>query len=154
MLVRNGLTRQESVYNGLICAERERVIVHETARPFVSCEDIKTLIADEDINCTYGSDLPFTVLNKNGNYISGLLEREKLVNIQLPQKFDRKTLVKAHQIAMQEGRTFTEDASMLMTYDLGRVKIIPGKEYNIKLTELLDMLTGEQIYKTFFANRR
>lgn len=153
-LVKNGVTRQESVYNGLIHAENDRVLVHEAARPFVSCEDFQMLIDENEENCTFGRPLPFTVLRMKDNYISGILDRSELINIQLPQKFRKETLLTAHQNAIREGKTFTEDASMLLTYQLGKVKIIPGKEYNMKLTEPLDMLIGEQIYKTYFANRR
>lgn len=153
-LVAKGNTRQQSVYNGLTHASYDHVIVHEAARPFVTVDDFEKLIAADAANCTYAVALPFTVLRSRDGYISGLLDRNELVNIQLPQKFDREILLAAHIKAIEEKKVFTEDASMLLAYGLGQVKILPGKEYNIKLTEPLDFIVGEQIYKLVFDNRR
>lgn len=153
-LAPKGKTRQESVYNGLMLAAHDQVIIHEAARPFVTVDDFEKLIAADEDNCTYAIPLPFTVLRSRDGYISGLLDRSELVNIQLPQKFNRDVLLAAHMKANEEEIVFTEDASMLLAYDLGKVKILPGKEYNIKLTEPLDFIVGEQIYKMVFDNRR
>lgn len=149
----NGITRQQSVYNGLNRAQYENVIIHEAARPFVAYEDFMKLIENESENCTFGNKVPFTVLKSKNGYISGLLNRSELINIQLPQKFNKDVILRAHQQAAADGREFTEDASMLVAYDLAAVRVIEGKEYNIKLTEPLDMLIGEQIYKECFSKK-
>ena len=46
---------------------------------------------DQDRNAMFGIPIPFTVL-KGHEYVEDLLEREELVNVQLPQKFDRAAL--------------------------------------------------------------
>ena len=85
--------------------------------------------------------------------ISKLLERKKLVNIQLPQKFNRDQLLACHMKAMEEGCTFTEDAGMLYHYESAPIKVIEGKDYNLKVTTPTDLIVGERIYTEYFINR-
>jgi len=148
-----GITRQESVYNGLKKVSNKLVIVHEAARPFVKKSDFEALIQDEDENITYGIDIPFTVLKTNDHYINGNLKRDELINIQLPQKFNASSLLHGHEKAMADKLVFTEDSSLLFHYGLGPIKVVKGQPYNIKLTEPMDLLLGEIIYKEYFAGR-
>lgn len=148
-----GLTRQESVYSGLQMVNNESVIIHEAARPFVLKNDFLRLINDEANNITYGYEIPFTVV-KGKDYISETLIRNELKNIQLPQKFNTKTLLQAHNIAKENNEQFTEDASMISTYKLDNVKILNGTSYNIKITEPIDFLLGEMIYKETIRGRK
>lgn len=148
-----GQTRQESVLNGLMSTESEFVIIHEAARPFVRTSDFSDIINDEADNVTFGYDIPFTVL-RGHSQIEGLLSRSELINIQLPQKFRRYNLLDAHQKARQEGNIYTEDASLLFSETGTPVKILKGNGYNLKITEPIDLLYGEIIYKTYISNRR
>lgn len=149
-----GVTRQESVRNGLAMVHNEDVIVHEAARPFVKVEDFKRLIAVEERNATFGASIPFTVL-KGHEYVEGLLDRSELVNVQLPQKFETCLLKDVHERAAAEGREFTEDAGMICLYHPEvPIKVCEGMDYDIKLTTRIDMLAGEQIYEDIFSGRR
>lgn len=145
-----GETRQESVYNGLKLVSEEKVIIHEAARPFVTSDDIQRLIdADED-NVMLGYPIAFTVL-RGHEHVEGLLDRSELVNVQLPQKFTTGIILEAHERAREENRQFTEDASMVFHYTSEPVKIIRGSEYNLKITESVDLLIGEIIYREFIV---
>ena len=149
-----GVTRQESVRNGLAMVHNEDVIVHEAARPFVKVDDFKRLIAVEERNATFGASIPFSVL-KGHEYVEGLLDRSELVNVQLPQKFETRLLKEVHERAAAEGREFTEDAAMIYLYHPEvPIKVCEGKDYDIKLTTRIDMLAGEQIYEDIFSGRR
>ena len=88
-----GQSRQGSVYNGLKAAKHNCVLLHEAARPFVKTEEFRALLNDDAENITFGSPISYTVLEQENNMISKLLERKKLVNIQLPQKFNRDQLL-------------------------------------------------------------
>ncbi len=91
-----GGSRQESVRNGLgELADFDSVVIHEAVRPLVTVEEFRTLIAAEDANAMFGIPIPFTVL-KGHAYVEDLLDRDDLVNVQLPQKFDRARLAAAH----------------------------------------------------------
>lgn len=148
-----GKTRQASVYNGLEMVENENVIIHEAARPFAYEEDFKRLIENKNPNVMYGYPIPFTVV-EGLDKVDGILERSKLVNVQLPQKFETATLKAAHNKALEEDKIYTEDASLL--YECGKVdvEIIKGNPRNIKITEPIDLLMGEIIYKEFTAGRK
>ena len=79
--------------------------------------------------------------------ISDVLNRKELVNIQLPQKFEKEKLIKAHELARSENKTFTEDASLLYYYLKERIHCLNGKVYNIKMTEYVDLFYGEALIK-------
>lgn len=148
-----GSTRQESVFNGLKLVKSENVIIHEAARPFVLQSEFQSLIDDECSNVMLGYPIPFTVV-KGQECVSGLLERKELVNVQLPQKFKTATLLYAHEQAMREKREFTEDASMVFEYTNEQVKIMRGSNLNIKITEPMDLITGEVLYRECIAGRK
>lgn len=149
-----GKTRQESVLSGLKMVTTDNVIIHEAARPFVKVEDFNELIDIPETNAIYGAPIPFTVI-RGGNYVEGLLNRSELVNVQLPQKFETKLLLDSHIKAAEEKMIFTEDASLVYYYYPSvKIRIIEGKEYDIKITTPTDLITGEQIYKEYFSGRR
>ncbi|MBO7586576.1 MAG: 2-C-methyl-D-erythritol 4-phosphate cytidylyltransferase [Bacteroidales bacterium] len=149
-----GITRQESVRNGLALVNTDDVIIHEAARPFVKVEDFERLISIKERNATFGSSIPFTVL-KGHDYVEGLTDRKELVNVQLPQKFETSLLKNVHEKAASEGREFTEDAGMIFFYHPEvPIKIVEGMDYDIKLTTRIDMLAGEQIYNEEFSRRK
>jgi 2-C-methyl-D-erythritol 4-phosphate cytidylyltransferase len=141
-----GGSRQESVFFGLgAVADCDSVIIHEAVRPLVTVEEFRALIAAEDANAMFGIPIPFTVL-KGHDYVDDLLERDELVNVQLPQKFDRARLTAAHEAARRDGTSFTEDASLFFRYAGERVRILPGSDRNIKITLPTDIVTAEAIY--------
>ena len=82
--------------------DRDSVIIHEAVRPLVTVDEFRALIAAPDANAMFGIPIPFTVL-KGHDYVEDLLERDELVNVQLPQKFDRAKLVAAHEAARRDG---------------------------------------------------
>jgi 2-C-methyl-D-erythritol 4-phosphate cytidylyltransferase len=141
-----GVTRQESVYNGLTHLEgHDSVVIHEAVRPFVSAAEFQALIDHPAENVIYGTSIPFTVLVGHDT-VEQTLDRSSLVNVQLPQKFDVARLRAAHEAARADGRTFTEDASLFHHYGQGEVRILPGSANNIKITQPIDLVLGEAIY--------
>jgi D-ribitol-5-phosphate cytidylyltransferase len=146
-----GASRQESVYNGLVALDGiDSVIIHEAVRPLVTAAEFRTLIEAEDENAMYGIPIPFTVL-KGHEYVEGLLDRDELVNVQLPQKFHRGKLLGAHEAARRDGAYFTEDAGLFFKYVGEPVRILPGSDQNIKITVPTDTVTAEAIYADFLG---
>ncbi len=141
-----GASRQESAYLGLQrLTDCDSVIIHEAVRPLVTVDEFRALIAAGDPNAMFGIPIPFTVLQGH-DYVEGLLARDELVNVQLPQKFDRARLAAAHEAARADGAVFTEDASLFHQYAKEPVRILPGSERNIKITVPTDIVTAEAIY--------
>lgn len=151
--IEGGVTRQESVHMGLKqMTDCDRIVIHEAVRPFVLTEEFQALIDCEHENAIYGTRIPFTVLCGN-EYVEGTIERSTLVNVQLPQKFNAEALRSAHELACEEGREFTEDASMVFHYGTGKVRILEGSEKNIKITDPTDLTIGEAIYSEYVLGR-
>lgn len=148
-----GETRQASVLSGLNHVVTDNVIIHEAARPFVTLEDYQELIDDSCENAIYGTSIPYTVI-KGNEYVEGLLTRSELINVQLPQKFNTKVLLEAHLKAAKDNNIYTEDASLLYDYHPQiPIKVIKGRDYNIKITTRIDMLIGEILYEEIFVRR-
>lgn len=150
--VYGGVTRQESVYNGVCAANTLYVVLHEAARPFVETEVFESLINYDADNVILGYDIPYTVIKGHTN-VEGILTRSELINVQLPQKFNCEILKEAHRKALENGNSYTEDASLLFNELNVPIEIIRGKSYNIKITEPVDLLYGEIIFRTYISSR-
>ena len=146
-----GASRQESVYKGLLALEgSDSVVIHEAVRPLVTTGEFRALIASPDENAMYGIPISYTVL-RGHEYVEGLLDREELVNVQLPQKFDRQKLLAAHEASRAAGTSFTEDASLFFEHAGERVRILPGSERNVKITVPADIVMAEALYADFIG---
>lgn len=145
-LVLGGESRQESVFNGLKSAKYETVLLHESARPLITGEDLRSIVEYRDEAVTMGEDIPFTVLKKRDGKLVEILKRDELFNVQLPQKFPLNKLLDAHKNAVLDNREFTDDSSLYFTYN-GSVAVIGGSSENIKITSPKDFPIAEAILK-------
>jgi 2-C-methyl-D-erythritol 4-phosphate cytidylyltransferase len=152
-IIDGGESRQESTYIGLKAASCEYVLIHEAARPFVTKREFEALLDYPYESVIYGVDIPYTVSQVKDNAISGLLHRDTLINVQLPQKFSRTKLLNAHERAIFDKLVFTEDASILFHYTECEIKVLPGTQQNIKITSPVDIVTAELIYKEYITGR-
>ncbi|QOG11269.1 IspD/TarI family cytidylyltransferase [Arcobacter sp. FWKO B] len=143
--VEAGLTRQESVYNMLKKATYSNVIIHESARPLVDAETFYNLISSEYENCGYMIEIPFTVLevDTQTKQVVGSFNRDKLRNVLLPQKFNTKKLLEAHELAIQANLNYTEDASLLIENSTIKFHFLEGSNNNIKITYPSDLVFAE-----------
>lgn len=135
-----GETRHESVAAMLKHCSNDNVVIHESARPLVRAEDFERLAGSPHENVSFMLPLSFTVAPVDpGEYkVTGSLERNKLRNVQLPQKFSKNALIKGHEYAEREGTRFTEDAT-LVTVSGGDVRFLDGDERNFKVTTPTDV---------------
>lgn len=132
-----GERRQDSVFNGLgeLPKGCEGVLVHDSARPFVSARLITELI-DALNNGARGVipaiEVPDTIKRVDGDAVTETLTRSELRAVQTPQAFETGLLVEAHKRAVAEGWEVTDDASMVE--HLETVAVIPGEQANVKIT--------------------
>ena len=149
-VIKGGKTRQESVYNGLMCVENsDIVLIHDGARALILPETIKAVIEDTKKYgaAAVGVSSKDTLKQVDGDgFIEKTLDREKIFNIQTPQVFNTKEIIKAHKKAIKDGFSATDDCALYEKY-IGRVKITEGRYDNIKLTTPDDMVTAENILK-------
>lgn len=144
-----GETRQESVRLMLDAVTTDTVLIHEAARPLVEAKDFRELIENKADNVSYTLPLSFTVLKKKAEkaFISKILKRSRLVNIQLPQKFNTQVLRDAHAEALRKQEEYTEDASLVFAAG-NKVQIVPGSDRNIKITTPLDVQIASFLLNT------
>lgn len=142
--VEAGKTRQSSVRLMLEEVDTPSVLIHEAARPLVSKKDFIDLMAYSADNVTQILPIPFTILQSSENTpeIGAILDRSRLLNIQLPQKFRTETLKLAHRKAQKANDVFTEDASAVFHYG-DVVEYITGSDQNFKITTKLDVQMAE-----------
>src|SRR5690625_8054694 len=89
------------------------VIIHESARPLVRSSDFQQLIDSQFRNVSLMSEISFTVapVDPETSAVTGSLDRSRLRNVQLPQKFSRSDLQEAHDSAVEKQIEYTEDRS-------------------------------------------
>ena len=135
-----GETRQASVARALDECVNADVILHEAARPLVRPQDFSRLIDAPDRNVSFMIPIPFTVapVDPVTSTVTGYLERDRLRNVQLPQKFALADLKKAHEFAAGQDVVYTEDASLAAAAGLP-VHYIDGLDSNIKVTTPTDI---------------
>ncbi|MFC4335119.1 IspD/TarI family cytidylyltransferase [Salininema proteolyticum] len=135
-----GSTRHESVAAMLPHAENSSVIIHESARPMIGADDFENLIEAEADNVGYMIPISFTVapVDPDSTLVTGSLDRDRLRNVQLPQKFSKEDLLAAHAEAAAKGTQFTEDATLLAANGF-KVGYIEGDDKNIKVTTPTDV---------------
>ncbi len=139
-IIEGGITRQESVYKGLLgCVNCDFVLIHDGARPMVTSEIIKQAIimVQEKKALTVAAKTIDTIKQVDENLkIIKTIDRTSLYNTQTPQAFEYKLIKNAHEKLI--GQNFTDDAGMLefLGYD---VYILEGDYKNIKITTKNDI---------------
>lgn len=146
-LVMGGKERQYSVYNGLMAVKGEElVLVHDGARPFVNHVSIDHLVAKavETGAATLAVPVKDTIKKVENGIVAETVERSTLWSVQTPQAFQLRTILEAHEKAINEGYLGTDDASLLER--VGQpVSIVVGDYINMKITTPEDLYIAEAI---------
>ena len=135
-IAEGGQTRTESVYNALREVTGDMVLIHDGARPFVTKEQIKSVI-----NCVkeHGSGILAmptvdTVAIAEDGQISSVPARANVYAIQTPQGFYSADIRAAYDRAIKEGGIFTDDGSVYSKYIRPAHICAEGSAANRKLT--------------------
>ena len=139
-----GKTRQESVYRLLKEAKGDVVLVHDAARAYVVPEAVERVLAAARRTGAAAPVVPVPdTLIEGENLYGRVLKRDQLRLVQTPQGFSRELLLRAHEAALAEGRTATDDAQLVRA--LGHpVALVPGDRRMFKVTypEDLELLAA------------
>lgn len=144
-IIPGGKTRQDSSLQLAHAARCDTVLLHEAARPLIDAAMLEALINCTEVNAGYCHPITFSMCRVNpatGRIMEGV-PREAVFNIQLPQKFDRATLISAHAAASARGIIFTEDAVMVADMTGQPVQSLPGSAKNLKVTSPEDFGLAE-----------
>ncbi len=140
-----GLTRQNSVHNGLerlsqLPTPPDFVLVHDAARPLLTTKLIKQVIESVTANgaCTVAMPVTDTIKKVKDNIVGDTLNRNELVQIQTPQAARFEWLLEAHRKAARENFGTTDDSTIL-EYAGHQVHIVTGSPYNLKITNPEDL---------------
>ena len=147
-IVLGGATRGESSYNGIRATNADIVLIHDGARPFTEKAIIKNVI-EGAIDC--GAAAPgvtpkdtIKLINDDG-MVDCTLPREKCVNIQTPQGFNRDIILNAYE---KHGFSETDDCAVAERSGVS-IKIVDGSYKNIKLTTPEDLLTAAKFIENW-----
>lgn len=142
-----GKTRQESSRLLAEAASHDVLILHEAARPLVTPSMFQELLDFDKANVGFTQQIPFSMcqVNMDTNIIEGGVARDKVFNVQLPQRFDRSTLLAAHKAALEQGKSYTEDAVMCIEMTSADIYSLPGTSSNLKITNWEDFIIAEHI---------
>jgi 2-C-methyl-D-erythritol 4-phosphate cytidylyltransferase/2-C-methyl-D-erythritol 2,4-cyclodiphosphate synthase len=147
-IVAGGAERQESVFRGLQAAPpSELIAIHDGARPLISPALIARCFAAAREHGAAAPALPVVDtlkrLDPEGR-MRETVDRRSLVAIQTPQVFRRALVLEAHEAALRDCFTGTDDASLVER--LGHAVFpVPGDPRNLKITTPEDLTLAEAL---------
>ncbi len=134
-----GKERQNSVYNALLEATGDIVVIHDSARPLA---DKKLFLKVSELEGYDGKIVAVPARDTLKEVAEGrilrTLDRSMVWHAQTPQAFYRKVLLECHLKAQAEGFVGTDDASLLERYGY-TVGVVEGNVWNVKITYPEDM---------------
>lgn len=156
-VARGGPERQDSIYNALRLIEEDGidhcknsyVLIHDGVRPYIPKGMIDKLMDEiKDVDGVIpGIPVKDTIKEIDaGSMVVSTLNREKVRAVQTPQFFSFSAVKKAYDKAYDDGFFATDDAALVERTG-GRVKIISGSPFNIKVTTPEDLKMVEYLLK-------
>lgn len=138
-----GETRTKSVIIGLkaLPADTERVVILDAARPMVTAEQIKGILANPNPSCTLVRPLVNTPIFRDGTYVN----RSEMYDMLVPQAFDYKLLLEAYE----SGKfvDMTDETRVMYEYHGIKPTLIETENNLYKVTYPGDLLVIESIYQ-------
>lgn len=146
-VVPGGKTGQESIYNGIVAAQRlsssasDIVLIHDGVRPMIDEETITSCLSCVRKNGNAVTTTPAIetiFVNGQDGRVGDIFNRSKCTMARAPQCFYLKDIYAAHQKARAEGKTDFIDSAMLMQYYGTSLYTVDGPVENIKITTPMD----------------
>lgn len=145
-VVAGGKTRDESVQSGIRALSKKvkLIAVHDGARPFVSQQLIDRCVRAAHSYHAAAPGIPVkdTIKVAAGGVVVATPDRSRLQAIQTPQVFDADLLQCALHNVKKNKLSVTDDCSAVEHLGMS-VKIVPGDEYNIKVTTPMDLKVAQ-----------
>lgn len=153
-VVAGGSSRQASALKGLIALAPHRpqnVLIHDAARPFLGGQIIVDVLEALEKNEAVDVAIPTadTIIVERDGYIQSIPKRQHLLRGQTPQAFNYKALMACYQ-EIGEARLdqFTDDCGIYLECNpMGKVRIVRGHEENIKITNPIDLILADEMFR-------
>jgi 2-C-methyl-D-erythritol 4-phosphate cytidylyltransferase len=149
-LVAGGITRTDSVRNGLALVENsETVAIHDGVRPLVSPQVISRAFqtATKHSTAIVCVALKDSLRKLDSKERSEAVDRKNFRIVQTPQVFRAEIIKKAYQEIEVSAQEFTDDASVA-DYCGYQINLVEGDHSNIKITTPEDLILAESILKS------
>jgi 2-C-methyl-D-erythritol 4-phosphate cytidylyltransferase len=145
-ITQGGITRFESVKNGLALTEEDSIImVHDAVRCLVSPALISHCLHETIEN---GNAVPVIPVTDTMRIITGnnnrALDRDAIRAVQTPQCFRGKIILDAFRKPFRDH--FTDEASVVENNGIA-IHLVEGEVSNIKITHPADLLLAEQLLR-------
>lgn len=167
-IVKGGLRRQDSVYNGLRAIDKtsDLILIHDSARPFIDKKMLSRVIREarlwgaaivgvplvptvKKVTPSISLGTPFGRTSQGHRvtskaFVKETLDRKNLWEVQTPQAFRRDLLLKAYK----KFRRFPVTDDAMLVEKLGaKVAIVNGSYANIKITTPEDLVIAGALAK-------
>lgn len=139
VVVIGGATRTESVKNALDKVTGDIVLIHDGARPFTRTRVIKECIESVKAHGSAITAVPSrdTILSANNDTVCDYLGKSGLYQVQTPQAFYTKDIIKAYELAGD--KVFNDDGEVYKEF-IRPPHVVLGDTDNIKITFPEDMM--------------
>lgn len=144
-----GNKRQDSVYNGVLMASEEYILVHDAARPNIKQEDILNIYqATLQYKLAFlGVGVSDTIHLCGEGFGLRTLNREELWAAQTPQGFLKSAYLDSSKEAKKENYYTSDDVALIQKYTTYQPKLVEGSIHNIKITNTQDLIIMERLMK-------
>ncbi|MEM4620008.1 MAG: SDR family oxidoreductase, partial [Desulfurococcaceae archaeon] len=88
-----------------------------------------------------------TIIKVKDDVIVEIPDRQELMLGQTPQGFRASIIKKAYKIFEKNPVRVTDDCGLIVKYNLGRVYVVQGERFNIKITYLEDLYYADKIFQ-------
>jgi 2-C-methyl-D-erythritol 4-phosphate cytidylyltransferase len=151
-IVIGGKQRIESLLNALNASSGDILITHDGARPLVTPDLIKELIARvKKTGAAMTAVNPTATVKITDNQslkIAGTLPRAKTWIAQTPQGYNRNILKQALEKAVREKYFVpTDDSEIVARMTSHDIMVVPGDHSNIKVTHRSDIVIANELFE-------
>lgn len=147
-----GAERHDSVAAGLAALDSATtlVAVHDGARPLVSTDDLRRVIAEARATGAASLARPVVETLKRADatgWVTTSVDRDGLWAMETPQVFEVGLLLQAYAAARARGQTLTDEVSAVQA--AGRsVRLVASTSLNLKITHPQDLALAEAWMRT------
>ncbi|WP_446663467.1 SDR family NAD(P)-dependent oxidoreductase [Flexivirga sp. B27] len=163
-ILEGGATRNETTKLALAAVEDDesRLILHDAVRPLLSPQVVDRVLAalDEHDAVDVAIPSPDTIIEVTATdgveRIVDVPDRSRLRRGQTPQAFRKSTLAAAYERADQDPQfAATDDCSVVLRYTPEvPIAVVAGEEWNMKVTEPIDIFLSEKLFQLRSDSRR
>ena len=138
-VVLGGKRRQDSVYNGLLCAECDICLIHDAARPNIKANEVLEVYENTKKYqaAVLGRKTKYALKEVCDGFVSKTLNRDMIYEMQTPQGVMRDLMLKGLE-KLKDVNVFDDIEVLEKVYGI-KAKLVLGSEDNIKLTTESDL---------------